>query len=288
MSSREIRDLIYKNSFWWQFAVVGLFFLGLYWEVIIEMARDWDANPNFSHGYFVPFITAAMIYSRRESLKNNTVAPSNWGVIFLAVGLSIYFIAHVGAEFFLQRSSMVICLFGIFMFLGGMPYVKIVFFPLLYLFLMIPIPAVVWSIISFPMQLFSSRVAESVIGLTGIPIFREGNVLHLAETSLEVVDACSGLRSLTTMIALSFALAYFSKTSNAKRGIIFILAIPIAVFINIVRLTFTAIMANRYGEEMAQGFLHDFSGWLTFVFGLAILWVLSEIILKFGKKHERI
>jgi len=130
------------------------------------------------------------------------------------------------------------------------------------------------------MQLFSSAVTEEVVRLLGIPIFREGNVLHLAQTTLEVVDACSGLRSLTTMFALAAALAWFTDLSLWKKWVLFFLAAPVAIFANTIRLTATAALASIYGEKVAQGFLHEFSGIFTFIFGLMLLLVLNKLLQK--------
>ena len=143
---------------------------------------------------------------------------------------------------------------------------------------MIPLPAIVWNKIAFPMQLFSSAVTEQTIQLIGIAVFREGNVLHLAQTTLEVIDACSGLRSLTTMFALSTVIAWFAICSTQRKWIIFLTAAPIAILLNIVRLTFTAFLASIYGGDFAQGFLHEFSGFVTFALGLALLIGVNRIL----------
>ena len=274
------------KQFYIEMIVGGAAFVALYSTVIMEMIEDWDTNPNFSHGYFIPFISAAMIYSRRAQIRNIPIAPSSWGVALLVMGLLQYFIAFVGSEYFLQRSSMSVVLLGLALFVGGKSMSKKLLYPICYLLLMIPIPAVIWSAVAFPMQLVASALSENMVQLLGVPIFREGNILHLSETTLEVVDACSGLRSLTTMIALSLALIYFSGLTLVRRGVVFLAAFPIAIFINIFRLTVTALMASKYGEEVAQGFLHDFSGWLTFVLGLIILWGLTEFLEGKKEKHE--
>ncbi len=275
-----------QKQFYLEMMVGGLAFVGLYFTVIMEMVKDWDTNPNFSHGYFIPFVAVAMIYSRREQLRNVPIAPSSWGVALLVVGLFQYFIASVGSEYFLQRSSMVVVLLGLALFGGGKAISKRLLYPLLYLLLMIPVPTVIWSQVSFPLQLAASALSENMVQLLGVPIFREGNILYLSETTLEVVDACSGLRSLTTMIALSLALIYFSRLTLGRRWLVFLAAFPIAILINIFRLTVTALMASKYGEEVAQGFLHDFSGWLTFVLGLLMLWGITESLEGKKEKYE--
>jgi exosortase len=167
---------------------------------------------------------------------------------------------------------------GLVLFLCGTAWFKKSFIPLAYLVFMVPLPAVIWNRIAFPMQLFGSYLTEQAVYFIGIPIYREGNVLHLAETTLEVVAACSGLRSLVTLFALAGALAFFSKLSNWRKWILFFTAAPIAIFANIVRLTMTAILASYYGSEVAQGFLHDFSGLVIFVLGLSLLVGISSLL----------
>jgi len=197
--------------------------------------------------------------------------PAISGIFLILFGLMILIIAKIGAEFFLQRFSLIVVLLGVVYFLCGPAYLKKLAFPILYLVFMIPLPAIIWNKIAFPMQLFGSYLTEQVVYSIGIPIYREGNVLHLAETTLEVVAACSGLRSLVTMFALSGALAFFSNLSTFRKWLLFFAAAPIAIFANIIRLTATAILASIYGSEVAHGFLHDFSGILIFVLGLSML-----------------
>ena len=143
---------------------------------------------------------------------------------------------------------------------------------------MVPLPAIIWNQISFPMQLFSTVLTEHIIRLIEIPVFRQGNILFLTQTTLEVVDACSGLRSLVTMFALSAALAWFADFSQPRKWILFFMAAPIAIIANIIRLTITAILASKYGSVVAQGFLHDFSGMATFFIGLAMLVGVNSLL----------
>jgi exosortase len=258
--------------------VLSAALIGLYFPVLVLMAKDWSTNDNYSHGFFIPLISGYMVYAMKDELRRISLRPANWGLLFLLTGLGQLYIAKVGSEFFLQRTSLILVLLGMTLFLLGTGITKKVLLPLAYLLFMVPLPAIIWNKIAFPMQLFSSAVTENVVRLIGIPIFREGNVLHLAQTTLEVVDACSGLRSLTTMFALGAALAWFSDFASWKKWLLFIAAAPVAIFANIVRLTATAGLASVYGEKVAQGFLHDFSGLFTFVFGLALLVMISKFL----------
>ena len=252
--------------------------LGLYYPVLVAMAHDWSTNDNYSHGFFIPLISGYMVFAMKDELRNISLRPANWGLLLLLAGVGQLYIARVGSEYFLQRTSLILVLLGMVIFLLGKAMTRKLLLPIAYLLFMVPLPAIIWNKIAFPMQLFSSAVTEVVVRLIGIPIFREGNVLHLAQTTLEVVDACSGLRSLTTMFALSAALAWFSDSTAWKKWVLFLAAAPIAIFANIVRLTGTAGLASVYGEKVAQGFLHEFSGLFTFVFGLMLLILVNKFL----------
>ena len=262
-------------------ALIGLAFVAivsLYFPVLTKLVEDWGSNDNYSHGFFVPFISAYMIFSIRNKIKGNPVAPANLGIVVLLLGLGQFYLASVGSELFLQRTSLIIVLIGGSLFLFGLQITWVIFLPLVYLIFMVPLPAIIWNKIAFPMQLFSSQMTEYVVRLAGIPIFREGNVLHLASTSLEVVDACSGLRSLNTMFALSIAFAWFSELSRVGKWLLFFSAAPIAITANMIRLTLTAFLAAHYGEKAAQGFLHEFSGMFTFILGLILLICVQRLL----------
>ena len=252
--------------------------VGLYYPVLIKLAQDWSTNDNYSHGFFIPLISGYMIFAMRTELKNISLQPVNSGLLLLLAGLAQFYIAKVGSEFFLQRTSLILVLLGLVLFLLGKAMTRKLLLPIGYLLFMVPLPAIIWNKIAFPMQLYSSAITEKVIQMVGIPVFREGNVLHLAQTTLEVVDACSGLRSLTTMFALSAALAWFSGYETWKKWGLFLAAAPIAIFANIIRLTGTAGLASIYGEKVAQGFLHEFSGLFTFAFGLMLLVLTNKFL----------
>ena len=266
-----------------QLSLLFLAFLALYYPFIQTLMRDWDTNDNYSQGYFIPFVSAFMIWWVLKDLETNDLKPSNWGIAIIVLGLLQLFIAKVGSEYFLQRTSMIIVLFGISFFLFGGRFTKTIWLPLVYLIFMVPLPAIIWNRIAFPMQLFASAITEDVVRFIGIPILREGNVLHLAQTSLEVVDACSGLRSLVNILGLAVGLGFVMNKEAWKRWVLFFAAFPIAVIVNIIRLAGTAVLATRYGGDVARGFLHDFSGWLVFVAGIALLIGVQGVLNKISK-----
>ncbi len=252
--------------------------IGLYLPFFTTLVRDWEHNANYSHGYFIPLISLFMVYTLRFRLKKEAFSGSWWGGVLLILGLSLLLAGKIGSEFFVQRISFLVCLLGIVLFLAGKRIAAIVLLPIAYLFFMIPLPAIIWNKLAFPLQLFGSALTEKVIRLLGIPVFREGNVLHLVETSLEVVAACSGLRSLVTMFALAALLAFLARMPMWKRLLLFFSAAPVAIVANIIRLSTTALLASKYGGSVAQGFLHDFSGMVVFAIGLGLLFAVNALL----------
>jgi exosortase len=256
--------------------------LVLYFPFLKTLVADWGVNEDYSHGYFIPFLSAYFIYTMREELSELQVQPSIWGLLLISLGFAQLLIGKVGSEYFLQRTSFILVILGVILFFLGWEFFKKLLFPILYLLFMVPLPAIIWNKIAFPMQLFASAITENVVYAIGIPIYREGNVLHLAETTLEVVAACSGLRSLMTMFALSGALAFLSILTTSRKWILFISAAPIAIVANILRLSGTALLASQFGSEVAHGFLHDFSGIVVFVIGLLMLMGVNSGLSKVG------
>jgi exosortase len=283
----SVKNSLTIQPFYFQLGLLLIAFLALYYPFITTLVRDWDTNESYSQGYFIPFVSAYMIWSLRGELAATELKPSNWGLALVALGLLQLFVAKVGSEFFLQRTSMIVVLFGLSFFLFGRRATRAVWLPLVYLIYMIPLPAIIWNRIAFPMQLFASALTEDVVRFIGIPIFREGNVLHLAETTLEVVEACSGLRSLVNLLALGTAFGFIVNKETWKRWVLFLSAFPIAIVVNIIRLTVTAILASRYGSEVAHGFLHDFSGWLVFVAGIGLLIGVQVLLGKINSRKIR-
>lgn len=259
--------------------VLGAGLLWLYRPFLLTLVEAWGSNEDYSHGYLIPFIALYMVYIDRRKLAGLQVQPTNSGLLVIVAGLSVLVLGKIASEFFLQRFSLLVVLSGMILFLLGRTFFLKMAIPVCYLLFMIPLPAILWNRIAFPMQLFSSMLTERVVSLLGIPIFREGNLLHLSETTLEVIAACSGLRSLVTMFALAGVAAYISpKLSAARKWIVFFAAAPIAILANTVRLTGTAVLASFYGAKTAQGFLHDFSGIVVFMVGLLLLGALYRVM----------
>uniref|UniRef100_A0A832A8H3 Exosortase n=1 Tax=Desulfacinum infernum TaxID=35837 RepID=A0A832A8H3_9BACT len=253
------------------FFTLSVSFLLLYYPVVVKLVQDWGVDDNYSHGYFIPFIAAYMVWQKKEELAAAPKKGSLWGLVVVLMGLAQFALAWAGSEYFLQGTSIVVVLFGVVLFLWGPASTKIVWVPIAYLAFMVPLPAILWNKIAFPMKLFASKVAADAIQALGYTVLREGNILTLPNTVLEVADACSGLRSLTSLLALSAAMAYLASMASWKKWLLFLSAAPIAVVCNVLRLIGTAVLARYYGAVVAEGFLHTFSGWAVFILGLAML-----------------
>ena len=250
----------------------------LYRDVFYGLGSDWYNDPDYSHGFLVPFLSAYFIWERWDDLKKKKNAPSLLGSVALCFGLACLVIGLVGAELYVQRFSLIIVLAGLVLLILGWRYLWILSFPIGFLIFMIPLPAIVVNTIAFPLQLFAAETATFCLFSLGIPVLREGNLIMLASITLEVAEACSGLRSLLSLLALGTVYGYFSQDTVWKRWVLVILSIPIAIVANAFRVSGTGILAHYFGVEAAEGFYHTFEGWIVFVVAFVLLFFCGMIL----------
>jgi exosortase len=216
----------------------------LYWPVLVALVANWERDDNYSHGFIVPPVAAYLAWVRRDRLRNTERRPATAGLFIILVSLGVLSIGTAGVEFFLMRTSLIGVLAGTIVFLAGWRWLRILLFPLAFLLLMIPLPAIVFYQIAFPLQLLATRFGVSVLELAQIPVLREGNVIMLSRTTLEVVEACSGIRSIMSLFALAVLYGYLWTPRLGLRGVIALSALPIAVIANGFRVAGTGIAAH--------------------------------------------
>lgn len=257
----------------------------LYYPVFRSLASDWIQLPDFSHGFLVPIIPLYILWDRKGILKATPLEPAGSGILILIFGLILLILGTAAYEQFTMRFSFLVVLAGAVAFLCGYRHLRILLFPILFLVFMIPIPSILVDKITFPLQLFASRFAVFCIDLIGIPVLREGNVIHLANTSLEVAEACSGIRSFVTLLGLGTAFAYFAQRTTLLRLTLILSCVPIAILVNAFRVTLTGVLASYWGSAAAEGFFHSFEGYFLFVAALLLLLMLN-VFLNFLRKRS--
>jgi len=282
-----------------------------YATVFIKLSRDWWNDENYSHGLLIPFIIGYILWLQRDRLVSVDGKPSTfWGAAAVVFALFALWAGVAGAELYTQRMSLILLLGGIVLYFWGGRLLKLLMVPLALLFLAMPIPAIIFNKIAFPLQLFASKCAVTAMSLWGIPVLRQGNVielkpLHSFQTKkLEVVEACSGIRSLMTLITLAVVFAYFthppaqdSETSGSplrffrsfgfwRSSILVLSAVPIAILTNALRVSGTGVLAHYYGTEVADGFFHEFSGWVIYIVAFVMLFGVGWLLDRFKPKTK--
>jgi exosortase len=255
---------------WLAAAWFGALLVLAYLPVLQRLITQWLNDEDMGHGFFVPVIAGYIAWKTRDEWLKEPAAANWWGLLIVAWGALQLTVATLGAELFLARTAFVVSLAGVVLTLNGWRVFRRLAFPLFLLFFMVPIPAVIFNQITFPLQLFASQVASESLSLLGIPVLREGNIIELASQRLNVVEACSGIRSLLSLSFLSLVYGYFFETRTWVRAALFVATVPIAILANAARVTLTGVV-SEYDVELARGFFHFASGWVVFMIALVIL-----------------
>ena len=262
----------------WGAALIGILMMAVYYRVLAKLVTDWWQIPDFSHGFLVPIFAAYLVWANRKTLLKAKVAPTWSGVAVVALGLVVLLLGVYGAELFLSRISLVILLAGLVLSFGGWELLKELRFPLLVLVLAIPIPAIIFNEITFPLQILATKLASALLTLFDVPVLREGNIIQLAAMKLEVAEACSGIRSLLSLFTLAIFYGYFLEKSPLRRTVLAVASIPIAIAANAVRIFGTGLCVQYWDPDKAMGFFHEFQGWVMFLISLGCLFIVHRIM----------
>ena len=253
-----------------KWVIITVLLVVLYGSTIVKWGTDLWTDPNYSHGLLIPLVSLYLIKQRLGQLRKLQTVPSNKGLLFILPALVLFVLAIVAGEQFSQRVSLVILFYGLVLFLEGKAIARLLLFPIALFLFAIPLPYILYNAIAFPLKLVATKIAAAAISLFGMPVFRDGNILYLPHTTLEVVDACSGIRSLMTLITLAFLLASFMLRSFWKQALLVILALPIAVLANAGRVTLTGLL-TKSNPAWGSGTLHEIAGWGVFVVSFGVL-----------------
>jgi exosortase len=263
---------------WCPYAAIAVLLAVIYYRVITKLVYDWYTIPDYSHGFLVPFFALFLLWDKRKTLRNTPVQQSWCGIPLVVFAIVVLILGVYGVELFTARISFVFLLAGLIWTLFGSLMLRELRFPLLVLVLAIPFPTILFNQITFPLQLFASRIASDILPLLGVPVLLEGNVIQLPVMKLEVAEACSGIRSLMSLFTLAVFYGYFLERTTRRRLFLALASIPIAVAANVLRIVGTGLCVQYWDPDKALGFFHEFSGWVMFVISLACLYLVHRLM----------
>ncbi|MEQ9058419.1 MAG: VPLPA-CTERM-specific exosortase XrtD [Gammaproteobacteria bacterium] len=258
----------------------------LYWDALTEMVGYWSNRDEYSHGFLIPVITLYLVWQRFDRLRELRFDGS-WGGVALAVfGLAGYVLGELSTLYSIIQYSFVLFVMGCVWAVVGTAAFRVVFIPLCLLFFMVPFPNFIYNNLSTKLQLISSAIGVGVIRLFGISVYLEGNVIDLGSYKLQVVEACNGLRYLFPLMTLGVIVAYFYHAALWKRLLVFASTVPITILMNSFRIGVIGVMVEHWGQSMAEGFLHDFEGWVIFMACFGILFVEMWLLMRLSNDRR--
>jgi len=250
----------------------------IYWGILRDLVWQWWDDPNYSHGFLVPLFSGFLVWQRWDRLQALPPEGSWGGLPVLIAGIGALLLGDLAGENFLMRSSLIVVLAGLILFHLGREIFRVLAFPLLFLFFMVPLPATLFYAVAFPLQSLAARNAAWALDLLGVPVLLDGNVIQLSQISLGVTEACSGIRSLISLLAVAAAWAALTLPGIWAMVVLVASVVPITVLANAGRIVTTGLIAQRFGVEYAQGFFHTFSGWVIFLFAFVCLLGVHSLI----------
>lgn len=250
----------------------------MYWPIMRDLGAQWWDDANYNHGFLIPLFSGFLIWRERRRLAAIPPAGSALGLPVLLGGIALLLLGDIGAENFLMRSSLIVILAGLVLFLAGRATLRAVLFPLAYLLFMVPLPGILFYAITFPLQRIAAEQAAWLLDLLGVPVLLDGNIIHLSQISLGVTEACSGIRSLISLLAGAAAWAYLMLPAGWLSVVFVLAAIPITIIANAGRVVATGLIGQWFGVEYASGFFHEFAGWVVYVFAFACLMAVYALL----------
>lgn len=282
MLASQINQRRVKEKFFLILASLTLLYFNTFWDLV----QVWSSDEDYGHGFAILPISLFIVWKKRETLLNDQIEPAGWGYIVIALWIVFYTVGIVGQISTVTVISMILFLIGAVCVLMGTRTALDVMFPICFLVFMFPIPTEIYTHLTNPLMLFATSASHHILSILNMPILREGNLLYLPNYSMQVVNACSGIRSLSMIMALALLIGYFSTSSNLIRLIFFIISVPIAIFGNILRIAITALLAYHYSPQAAEGFSHTLAGLVTFIVSLILLYGCMELFSWFSKTRE--
>ncbi len=267
--------------------VLGFFLVGLYWGILRDLILQWWDDANYSHGFIVPIFSGYLIWRERNRLRALVPRGTAWGLVVLLGGIGTLFLGDLGAENFLSRSSLIIILAGLVLFIVGVEAFRLTLFPLGYLFFMVPLPAILFYAVTFPLQQLAAEQAAWVLDVLGVPVLLDGNIIHLSQISLGVTEACSGIRSLISLFAGAVAWAYLLLPGGWPMLLFVLATVPITILANAGRVVATGLIGQWFGVDYASGFFHELAGWVIYLFAFLCLIGLHLVIRWVGAARRR-
>jgi exosortase len=260
----------------------------VYWKILRALAIQWWDDANYSHGFLVPLFCLYLVWQQRAALRTLPRTGSLIGLPVILAGIGALILGDLGAENFLMRSSFIVIIAGLILFHLGIPVFRAVLFPLAFLFFMVPLPGIIFYSITFPLQRLAAEQAAWTLEALGVPVLLDGNIIHLAQLSLGVTEACSGIRSLISLFAGAVAWAYLLLPVGWPMFVFVAATIPITIFANAARVVLTGLIGQYLGVQYASGFFHEFAGWAIYLFAfVALLATYSLLRALSGRRWRR-
>ena len=262
-----------------QLIILVILFLFNYLPTFLEMWDHWfERDSYYSHGILIPFISAFLIWQKKEELKKIYFESSPWGMPLIIGGVCLQLLSALFRVNFSSAFSMLLVFIGLILYFYGERILYKIRFPIAFLIFMIPMPDVVIANISFKMKIFAAHVATIALNNMRMPAIQRGSIIFMQHTQVQVEDICSGLRSLISLMALGSIFAYWMKASLAKRIFLFLLTMPIAIITNVCRIVFLASVSEIWGPQYAEGWVHDAAGFIVFGLAFILLFAMGRLI----------